>query len=115
MVKITEDLLRAAYEVVCLTAPFHRWNLPDGEDVVFRVVKDRTCFGWYAFEGGKHVIAVSQSKNGHLDTILSTIAHEAIHLHQKVACMETSGSHNAAFKKLAKTVCEVHGWDPALF
>lgn len=115
MVKITEDLLRAVYEMLCLTAPFNRWNLPDGDDVVFKVIKDRRVYGWYVYENGIHKIAISESKNGHLNTITSTVAHELIHLHQKHSCMETAAEHNAAFYKLAKKVCEIHGWDPALF
>lgn len=55
------------------------------------------------------VIAVSTGKNGHLFTVVQTMAHEMVHLHQRATCMESSSAvHNAAFKKLAHKVCARH-------
>jgi hypothetical protein len=43
------------------------------------------------------------------------MAHEMIHLHQRVTGMENSAQHNAAFRKLAAHVCRLHGFDPKAF
>jgi predicted SprT family Zn-dependent metalloprotease len=48
------------------------------------------------------------------DLLLSTMAHEMIHLYQD----ETGtarGHHNPKFRKLAKRVCRIHGFDPESF
>lgn len=113
--RLTPETLRAAYDFLCTTEPFNRWNLPDSEDVVFRVVKDRTVFGWYNKIGGRHVIAASSSKISHTDTLMMTIGHELIHVHENNTKSCGRGEHSAAFMKWAAQVSKVHGWDPKAF
>lgn len=109
---LSVESLRAAYEYLASTPPFIRWNLPDGHDVVFRVVKSTVDYGWYDRDrAGRHVIAVSRRSVGGSDSLMRTIAHEAIHLHQADVKMETSAEHNAAFWRLAAQVCRAHGWN----
>jgi hypothetical protein len=116
MLILNEEFLRSAYNMLCCVEPFNKWNLPDGEDVIFKVIKDASVYGWYLNDDGKHTIAVSESRCGHLMTVVATMAHEAIHLFQNTTCMETPGSfHNAAFKKLAQKVSALHGFDPKAF
>ena len=112
---LNPEILEQAYEYVRATPPFCKWNLPDGEDVVFRVVWDPTRRGWYNKIKGRHVIAVSSRCTGHTSSLIETMAHEMIHLHQESAGMENGAQHNAAFLKLAAQVCKVHGFDPKLF
>lgn len=114
---LTPDTLRAAYDYICTTPPFSRWNMPEGEEIVFRVVRDPGLRGWYNRDGrGRHVIAISSRCIGHTNNLIATVAHEALHLHQRDTRMETPcAQHNAAFNKLAERVCRYHGWDPRLF
>lgn len=110
------ETLEAAYEYLRTTPPFNRWNLPDGEDVSFKVVRDPALRGWYDVRGGKHTIAISSRCIGHSVNLIATMAHEMIHLHQRDVKIETSGTqHNAAFNALADRVCRHHGFDPKLF
>lgn len=115
MIELTIDLLRATYDLLNLTTPFDKWNLPDGEDIEFRVIKDKTCFGYYNVENSKHVIAISNAKNGHLNTIQMSMAHEMVHMIQHRNCTLTSNHHDRAFRRLAKEVCDIHGWDLKMF
>jgi hypothetical protein len=112
---LTPEMLRQAYEFVCTTPPFNKWNLPDGEDVVFRVVRDPALRGWYRKEGKKHVIAVSARSTGHTASLIAVIAHEAIHLHEKHNSACGSGQHSAAFERWAAETCRYHGFDPKMF
>ncbi len=112
---LTPDVLQAAYEFIRTTKPFRGWNLPEGDDVKFKVVRTTKLRGWYDFENGHHTIAISAGCISHTSNLIATMAHEVIHLHQRHCCMETSAQHNAAFKRLAATVCKVHGYDPMLF
>lgn len=110
---LTPDVLRGAYAFLCTTEPFRRWNLPDEHDVRFLVSRDRETMGWYTAD--PHVIAVSSWFVGHSYTLLSIMAHEMIHLHQRETKMDNAAQHNAVFRKLAIKVCKIHGFDPKLF
>lgn len=112
---LTPDTLRAAYEYLATTPPFNRWNMPDSEDVEFRVASSRRICGWYRRVGGKHRITISSGTIGRTASLIETVAHEMIHLHQGDTCMENQAQHNAAFMKLAAKVCGVHGFDERLF
>lgn len=116
MIIPTPEMCRAAYDLLIETEPFNKWNLPDGDDIVFRVVKDKSCYGWYRTEDDKDIIAISSEWCGLLGTLISTMAHEMIHLHQRHTCMDTPSSfHNQAFKKIALKVSGIHGFDPKAF
>ena len=113
--KLTPGLLRAAYELLCEAPPFNKWNLPNSDDIAFRVSRDRTTQGWYSFDG-THYIYVSRNLVGYLSTLDSLMAHEMIHVHERHAGACKPGiEHSAAFKKWAAQVCAIHGWDPKYF
>lgn len=113
---LNPEILEQAYEYLRATPPFREWNLPEGEDVTFKVARDRTLQGWYRMEGDTHVIAVSSHLIGRTHSLIELMAHEMVHLHQRSANMETrDAQHNAAFLKLAERVARIHGFDPKLF
>ena len=114
--RLTADTLRAAYEYLITTPPFDDWNLPEGDDVVFKVVRSPRYFGRYMRDHrSRHLIEVSSRLVGWTQTLLKTVAHEMIHLHQGHAGMESDAQHNAAFWALADEVCRIHGFDPKEF
>jgi hypothetical protein len=116
---LTKEMLAAAYDFLCTTPPFSKWNLPDGEDVVFKITRSRSEFAHYRFVDGRHTISVSSAAVGHPATLIRIMAHEAIHLHLEMTGMESKGgdsnTHNMAFRKLASHVCRIHGFDPKEF
>jgi SprT-like family len=115
-IPLTRDMLRAAYDFLNETPPFNKWNLPDGEDVEFKIIRNRDRFGWYRFNGEKHVIALSSGCIGYTDTLLRTMAHEMIHLHEEhaEACTPRQ-DHSRAFYRWAAQICASHGWDAKAF
>lgn len=111
---MTPDTLRACYNFLNETRPFDRWNLPDGEDVEFRVVRDPKLFGWHKFNGTRHCIAISSSCVRQTDTLVRTMAHELVHMREQQ--MGVYGSaHGRAFRRWAAQVCKHHGFDPGAF
>lgn len=112
---LTPDTLKAAYDYLATTPPFSKWNMPDSDDVRFRVTRHKDRFGHYCRVGGKHEIVVSTHLVGRTDGLMQTMAHEMVHLHQAEACMETPAQHNAAFRRLASAVCRFHGFDEKVF
>lgn len=113
---LNKETLEQAYEFLRVTPPFNRWNLPDGEDVKFVVIRDRDTAGWHKMVDGKHIIGISRGSIGRTHSLMEVMAHEMCHAHQRETNMETKNSeHNAAFRKLAAMVCKIHGYDPLLF
>lgn len=110
----TTDTLRAAYNFLNETPPFSRWNLPDGEDVVFKVVRDRKRYAWHDVADGKHTIALSSVVVGHTNTLVRTMAHEMVHVHERTRTACATG-HSKAWVKWAAQVCQQHGFDPKDF
>jgi hypothetical protein len=110
---ITPELLRASYDFLCATPPLERWDLPRGEDVVFKVTRSRKTQGDHLLLNGVHTIRVSCVKVGHTASLLALMAHEMVH----VACdlKGVRSEHGASFRKRAKMVCRYHGFDPAEF
>ena len=109
------ETLEAAYEYLRTTPPFDRWQLPEGEDIVFKVTRSKHNMGEYYFHKGKHHIAVSAHLVGHTPTLMALVAHECVHLFQRISCMESKAMHNEAFRKLANSVCKSHGFDPKFY
>lgn len=112
---LTPETLRAAYDYLATTPPFNKWNLPDGEDVAFRVVRSTADQGWYTREGKKHVIGISSRLVGHTISLIGVMSHEMIHLHMAHSCVGPWDKHTAAFKKMGERVCKIHGFDPKYF
>jgi hypothetical protein len=108
-------MLAAAYDFLESTDPFRRWNLPPSEDITFRVMRDPSARGWHTIHKGRDEIAISSTCVKHSHTLIRTMAHEMIHVHERHAKACTSGAHSAAFKRWAEQVCKVHGFDPGCF
>jgi hypothetical protein len=93
--------------------------MPAPEEVTFIVSNRTDAHGQYQRYNrrfDKHFITVSGAINGHLITVVSSMAHEMIHLRQAVARTETHGvEHNAEFRRIAARVCRYFGFDPKSF
>jgi len=111
---LTKETLAAAYDYLAATPPFYDWNLPDSEEVDFKVSRRSGEFGRYQWVG-KHTISLSSKAIGHTTTLLRTMGHEMVHLHLEMTGMEAKSGgpnvHNAAFRRNAAKVCKFHGWD----
>jgi hypothetical protein len=115
---LTPDCLENAYEYLRTTPPFRGMNLPHADNLVFRVMGARDRFGHFRGRFKTvpdfNEIGVSIRSVNSTDLLMATMAHEMIHLYQD----ETGtarGHHNPKFRKLAKRVCAIHGFDPETF
>jgi SprT-like family. len=109
---ITQATLIAAYELLRTCPPFLGWRLPDPGEIEFVTIKDRHLYG----DCDGEILRVSVNKHGHLNTLLATVAHEMVHLHQMRAKLETPNTeHNKDFRRRAARVCRIHGFDPKVF
>jgi predicted SprT family Zn-dependent metalloprotease len=114
---LTPEILRAAYDYLKVTQPFDKWNLPDGEDIRFRVTRTGIERGLVYYQAGDEtIINISSACNGHTNSLMATMAHEMAHLIEMIHAMDDPKSeHGKAYKKLSNEICKIHGFDPKLF
>lgn len=118
---LTADILRAAYAYLAETDPFVGWNLPDAEDVGFEVVTNKTfhgaCWAPKMTPTGKFHIAISGVKHNHTQSLMLTMAHEMVHVHEYQTALRKPSyrKHGKVFRGFAAEVCAEHGFDPGQF
>ena len=115
MLQLTPERLAAVYDMLRAFPPFCRWQLPPASVVKFHILKtDKWQADWW-LEGNTHHIRVSEKKHGHLVSLIESMAHEMVHVRQRIAKTETKGDHNAEFRKLAERICKALGFDVGQF
>jgi hypothetical protein len=119
MLVLTPELLAAAYRLLHCSRPFCDWNLPEHDDLTFRVAKTSQWFARFVrWSDGSRGILVSGSCVGTLQTLLVYMAHEMIHLHLDELGYDKNvptNRHSARFRALAKEACEIHRFDYKAF
>lgn len=115
--RLTPDILAAAYTYLRECAPFKGWRLPESDDLAFSVTRHKDRFSHMQGEcrSTNAEIAVSEIKVGCTRVLMEAMAHEMIHLQQHLRKMDRGGDHNADFKRRAGRVCIIHGFDPKTF
>jgi len=111
--RLTPDMLAAAYDFMRTTEPFRLWSLPESDELGFCVVRDPALSADFGLREGMPCIRVSEASNGHTVTLLSTLSHEMVHLRQHLT--GDREHHGPRFKRMAARVCAVHGFDPKIF
>ena len=112
--RLTPDVLAAAYDFLRHTPPFKGWRLPESDEIAFHVVRDPTIHADFGVDNdGGPLIRVSATCNGHTITLLQSMAHEIVHLRQHL--IGAKDAHGASFKRMAKAVCAAHGFDIKVF
>ena len=111
--RLTPDMLAAAYDFLRTTEPFRRWRLPESDELGFYVVRDAGLSADFGMREGVPLIRVSEANNGHAVTLLASLAHEMIHLRQYLT--GDREQHGPRFRRTAARVCAVHGFDPKIF
>ena len=107
---VTESSLVAIYEMLVRLPPMNKWKLPPSKKIEFRVRKLDNCLGM--FEPDPHIITISTLKNGHLDTVIRTMAHEIIHLYLYQRNSRVWDQHGKTFTDLTSRVSSRLGFDP---
>lgn len=114
---LTPDVLRAAYDYLNETEPFCNWNLPDGDDVNFSICRDNGHCGFFWMYKKRPQVRVSENCVGTTLALVSTVAHEMVHMHDKLVNPHSRSwcRHGRFFKACAEEVCHLHGFDLKLF
>jgi hypothetical protein len=101
---LTTEVLAHCYDMVVAASPtLQRWNLPPSEDIKFKIIKHKDRYGHHEVIGGVHHIAISSVYVTKFETLISTLVHEAIHIHQD-RC-DLPRADNKVFSKFADKLC----------
>ncbi len=114
-IKISRAVVEQAYDLLCETTPFLKWNLPPAEAIYFIITRSTKFRGEYEFRFGQHYISVSGKCHETLDSLLQTIAHEMCHMIEKITGVRDDVQHGKSFQLLADQVCKAHVWDRGMF
>lgn len=116
---ITPDMVERTYELLRTTLPFRRWGLAHPDQLEFRVSLHVDRFGHYDNKENKpgryHDITISARHVTTLDVLVRVVAHEMVH--QRLQQLKLRGwwQHGPRFQRLAKIVCQRHGFDREAF
>ena len=122
--RLTTDMLAAAYDLLRATPPFDGWNLPDSDEVRFKVLRTSANFGDCSQDDKGWVIRLSDKLHPRLTGAITTMAHEMIHIHlDETACQSRharlrsdSATHGPGFRACAvKVLKQFPEFDPATF
>lgn len=110
---LNPDQLANTYEFLRALEPFKKYRLPDADQVEFCVTRHRDRAGDHTIycDTDEHIIRASAC---HVTTVFGLIrlmAHEMIHMVQTIEGTNTKVMHNKEFKRLAKIVCEIQGYE----
>lgn len=112
--RLTPEMLVGAYEFLRTTPPFRRWHLPHADEIEFHLIRDRRRYAEYCGVE-RHRIGVNHLFVSRGDSLLMHMAHEMVHLRQKIEGSETAAQHNARFRVLARSVCRHHDFEYGRF
>jgi galactose-1-phosphate uridylyltransferase len=117
---VTDDMKLSPQHLACLydafrqLPPFDKWNMPESKWVSFETPARRDVMGEF-IEGDVHKIKISTVTQEHTFIVVQTLVHEMIHMAQAIAKTQSPAQHNADFRKRARQVCRMHGWDYKFF
>jgi hypothetical protein len=103
------------YATLYCCYPFSKWKMPLPEEIEFQVIEDQEVLGAYLYDTGEeyaHTITISSACCGHLYTVLTTLAHECIHMSFHNQRGDKWAHHGKEFKVRCKMVANELGFDP---
>lgn len=115
-IKISVEILEATYELLRLTEPFKRWKLPPGDEISFRISRDKLNRGeFHVDKKGIPWITANERYHSTIDELLRTVAHEMCHLVDFRSGVRPDVVHGFTFNCMADRVCKAHSFDRGAF
>jgi hypothetical protein len=106
---ITEASIRAIYEMLTKIYPFNTWKLPSSRKIKFVVDHKIDLLGQMHMKPFKMVIGTKHQE--HFITVVTTIAHEMVHLKLYLDKDPSYNVHRKSFREKAEIIGELFGFD----
>ena len=112
--RLNPEILKNLYSALYCTYPFTKWPMPLPDECEFIVTADPELMGTYQLDtGGEygHTITISSGRCSHFYTVLTTLAHECIHMSFHKQKGDKWLHHGAEFRRRCKIVSAELGFD----
>jgi len=113
--KLTPEVVRHLYASLYCCYPFTKWKMPLPEEVEFIVTADPEVMGTYLYDTGEdyeHTVTISSGRCGHYYTMMTTLAHEMVHMSFHRQEGGKWNQHGKPFRTRCKLVADELGFDP---
>jgi hypothetical protein len=113
--KLNPDVVRNLYASLYCCYPFTKWKMPLPEEVEFVVTADPELMGTYLYDTGgdyEHTVTISSGRCGHYYTMMTTLAHEMIHMSFYRQKGDKWLHHGKPFRDRCRLVATELGFDP---
>jgi len=106
---ITDQSIKDTYSMLRRLPPFNQWNLPPAYKIKFKVIPDFKFMGEMHMKPYKMLIGTKHQE--HFVTLVTTVAHEMIHLALYLEGVPSYNVHGRKFKEKAHQVGALYGFD----
>ena len=106
---ITEQSVKMIYSMLRKLPPFDSWGLPPAYKIKFKVLEDFKFMGELQVKPYKMTFGTKYQE--HFETIVTTVAHEMIHLSLYLEGVPSYDQHRRLFKQKAKEIGSLYGFD----
>jgi len=113
--KLTSEIVKNLYASLYCCYPFTKWKMPLPEEIEFVVTSDPETMGTYLYDTGEdyeHTVTISSARCGHYYTVITTLAHEMIHMSFHRQEGAKWAQHGKPFRTRCKLVANELGLDP---
>ena len=106
---ITDKTIKSMYSLLRSMPPFNRWNLPPAYKIKFKVVHDLPLLGHMHMKPFKMEIGTKHQE--HFESVLTTVAHEMVHLSLFIDGCPSFNQHRKAFRMKTAQIGDLYGFD----
>jgi hypothetical protein len=113
--KLTPAIVRNLYATLYCCDPFTKWKMPLPDSIRFVISDDSTIMASYLYDSGddkyEHTITISSARNAFMSTLVSSLAHECIHMSFYRQKGDKWRQHGADFRSRCSAVGKSLGLD----
>ena len=106
---ITERTIKSMYSLLRSMPPFNKWNLPPAYKIKFKVDHNLPLMGQMDVE--KKIMTIGTKHQEHFETVLTTVAHEMVHLSLYIDGCPSFNQHRKAFRMKTAQIGDLYGFD----
>jgi hypothetical protein len=113
--RLNSEAVKHLYASLYCIYPFTKWKMPLPDEIEFIVTPDPDVMGTYLLDTGddyEHTITISSGRCGHYYTMLTTLAHEMVHMSFHRQKGDKWTQHGKPFRTRCKIVAHELGFDP---
>lgn len=106
---ITDKTIKSMYSLLRSMPPFNKWNLPPAHKIKFKVRHDLDLLGHMYMKPFKMEIGTKHQE--HFESVLTTVAHEMVHLSLFIDGCPSFNQHRKAFRMKTAQIGDLYGFD----